>query len=643
MADLLETLPRAELSLDGRFVRVDPAFARLFGATPEAMTGTARSDWTGETWSLAAHATLRIERRRDDPGAGISTFQVARIPVTGSAEGEGAVMEVVCASEGPAAREARRFRTVSATVAAFPSAILVCNRAFRVVSANFAAQLSLLGLGPKLKECLPELELSPLEGADLGPLVALRFPDLPEAYTSHALHLQGLHLDVWVMPVPDEEDGVKILGYLVGVEDKTPVRALEGATQNYRAQSEALQRTTASISFDLEGTILSVNALFLEMTGYADADQLVGRHHSTLVPPENAASKAYRDFWADLASGHSFTGEVERVRADGGRAWLRASYIPFLDDDGAVAGVTKYAHDVTWSIRSRRVMQEVMQGVTPMASMLTDFAEKMLGLSASLEREATTTREEAGTAQRVSAETQQEVGALSEEALRIEQGIDHAVEGAREASDRGSNALRQAETSVDFVRRLGEQGEEIGTIVQTISDIAQQTNLLALNAAIEAARAGEEGKGFAVVAAEVKSLAKETFEATERVGRQIEAVQTLVKEALVGIEATTSAVQDMRQSQMGLMTTVEGQKSNTASIAQTVCRSIERSTSTVERIDTVLASAERSHARATELAEAARQLLELAGTIRELIASLDEVGGDPHETEEDAENRIELF
>lgn len=47
--------------------------------------------------------------------------------------------------------------------------------------------------------------------------------------------------------------------------------------------------------------------------------------------------------------------------------------------------------------------------------------------------------------------------------------------------------------------------------------ITSQTTLLSLNASIEAARAGESGKGFAVVAEEIKSLAVETKEATEKI------------------------------------------------------------------------------------------------------------------------------
>ena len=74
------------------------------------------------------------------------------------------------------------------------------------------------------------------------------------------------------------------------------------------------------------------------------------------------------------------------------------------------------------------------------------------------------------------------------------------------------------------IRELSDQHarsvEEIHEFLAVVNEISEQSKLLALNAAIEAARAGEEGRGFAVVAGEVRKLASESQEATQRI-RQI--------------------------------------------------------------------------------------------------------------------------
>lgn len=105
------------------------------------------------------------------------------------------------------------------------------------------------------------------------------------------------------------------------------------------------------------------------------------------------------------------------------------------------------------------------------------------------------------------------------------------------------NALRdQIQETAKRIKRLGESSQEIGEIVELISDITEQTNVLALNAAIQAAAAGEAGRGFSVVAEEVQRLAERSANATRRIGAIVKAIQGDTQDVIHAMEISTQGV-----------------------------------------------------------------------------------------------------
>jgi methyl-accepting chemotaxis protein len=128
---------------------------------------------------------------------------------------------------------------------------------------------------------------------------------------------------------------------------------------NSKKQIEAINRSTASITFDTNGFILDANTIFLEAMGYKanEKNKVVGKHHSIFVSYEYSKSEEYSKFWEKLNKGEPFGGIYERKKVDGSTIYLQATYNPIFDSKGNVTSVIKIATDITESVINKKEIE----------------------------------------------------------------------------------------------------------------------------------------------------------------------------------------------------------------------------------------------------------------------------------------------
>lgn len=159
--------------------------------------------------------------------------------------------------------------------------------------------------------------------------------------------------------------------------------------------------------------------------------------------------------------------------------------------------------------------------------------------------------------------------------------IDDISAGSRSAvkSIEKMNELKDNTEEISrVITDLGNNSNQIGQIIELISGIAEQTNLLALNAAIEAARAGEAGKGFSVVADEIRKLAEESADASDRIAKLIVEVKNGVDVAVdkmdVSMKSVDSSVQTIQENG-SIFSAINEQAEQLKDIVADVTRSVK--------------------------------------------------------------------
>jgi methyl-accepting chemotaxis protein len=257
-------------------------------------------------------------------------------------------------------------------------------------------------------------------------------------------------------------------------------------------------------------------------------------------------------------------------------------------------------------------------------------------LQASANQQATGAREQA-TAMTEIATTINELLATSRQiadsARRVSQIAGQTASAARSGEvtvakghDASTTVRKQVDLIVGHMLELGKKSQQVGSVLDIVSELAEQTNILAINATIEAAGAGDAGRRFGVVAEEIRKLADRVGASTKEIRTMIEDVRSAVNTTVMATEAGSKAV-DVGTAQVIEVATAFRQIASLVGTTTDAAREIELSTkqqaTAVEQVNLAITGAagatRETEASARETLQTASQLADLSSTVLTIV------------------------
>lgn len=293
---------------------------------------------------------------------------------------------------------------------------------------------------------------------------------------------------------------------------------------------------------------------------------------------------------------------------------------------------------------SSRIAQAGRESILQAAEQLQTVAEAVTSASEQLSAQIQQSSNGADVQKQRADEAATAMEQMTASVIEVARNAGSAAESAGNTRDKahsGAQVVRQAVTQIGQVQeqservkedmgRLGTQAENIGQIMNVISDIADQTNLLALNAAIEAARAGEAGRGFAVVADEVRKLAEKTMAATKEVGAAISGIQEGTRTSVANVDLAVQTIAQAASSAtesgavleeiVSLVVDVTEQVQNIATAAEEQSAASEQISRSVEEVNVISTETSQGMEQAGQaVSDLADQALRLKTLIDDMI------------------------
>ncbi|MDC3952998.1 CHASE3 domain-containing protein [Polyangium jinanense] len=303
-------------------------------------------------------------------------------------------------------------------------------------------------------------------------------------------------------------------------------------------------------------------------------------------------------------------------------AWL--SQILIFGTLAAVLIVASIAVFLTRGLGARigAAVQHIRSAAAELEAAATQQVRGAKGQVSAATEVSTTVRELVTTSRQIS-ESAQRVTQVASETAMAAKGGNHTVEGAQEAIE---TVRRQVDQIVAHMLDLGRKSQEIGGILDIVSELSEQTNILAINATIEAVSAGETGRRFGVVAGEIRKLADRVGGSAKEIRRLIEEIRAAANTTVMATEDGAKAVEagtrrfgEVAQSFRRIVEYV----GSTAEASREIELSTKQQTSAMEQVASAIAdvaqTARESESGSSQTLNTASQLSGLSGDLVRLI------------------------
>lgn len=151
------------------------------------------------------------------------------------------------------------------------------------------------------------------------------------------------YVDAAIGPVMgDNGKPIKYIGIRYDLTKETYERqAAEGIVN-------AINESYGYAEFSLEGKVLAVNSILLNLLGYG-IEEVKGKNHQFLIDSKFRNSKVYKSFWNKVTNGEVQKDIYKFQTKQGEVVWLQSVYSVIKDEMGRIAKIIQVATDVTSS------------------------------------------------------------------------------------------------------------------------------------------------------------------------------------------------------------------------------------------------------------------------------------------------------